>query len=221
MKKLTLKLAALTGGALLFSGCAATQATSGKPAELSGDNNTFVCNGLIIERNLLEENEYNLRYKLPGPMPEVKYITIHNTANKAPASAERAYLNNRRDEVSISFHFAVDEEQAVQIMPLNIHGWHAGDGSSGSGNRESIGIEICRSTLYDGDLYPRSEENAVKLAAYLLFIEDLPVEALRMHQDWSGKKCPHRIIETNRWQEFKNRVQVSLEELKAAKNRQK
>ena len=163
---------------------------------------------------LLDENEYNLKYKLPGPMPEVKYITIHNTANKASAVAERTYLNNRQDNVSISFHYAVDEDGAVQILPLDTHGWHAADGR-GDGNMKSIGIEICRSTLYDGDLYPRSEENAVKLAAYLLYIYHLTPDDLRMHNDWyPKKKCPHRIIEDNRWPEFKARVAASLAELK-------
>lgn len=46
--------------------------------------------------------------------------------------------------MSVSFHFAVDEREAVQILPLAIHGWHAGDGR-GPGNTESIGVEICRS----------------------------------------------------------------------------
>ena len=78
----------------------------------------------------------------------------------------------------------------------------------------SIAIEICRSTLYDGDLYPRAEANAVKLAAYLLYIYRLDVDDLRMHYDWNGKKCPHRIIEDNRWDEFKMRVAASLENLK-------
>lgn len=176
-------------------------------------NNVFVCNGVIITQNYLDVNEYNLRYKLPGYMqPKVNYITIHNTANKASALAERNYLNNRRDNVSISYHFAVDESGAIQIMPIDIHGWRAGDGH-GEGNMSSIGIEICRSTLYEGDLYPRSEENAVKLAAYLLKIHNLPITALRRHEHWSGKICPHRIINEGRWDEFVKRVQLSLEQI--------
>lgn len=173
----------------------------------------FYCNGLKVVQDLLEVNEYNLQYKLCEPFTEVKYITIHNTANKATAQNERDYLNRRRDNVSISFHFAVDENEAIQIMPLFMHAWHAGDGR-GEGNMNSIAIEICRSTLYDGDLYPRAEENAVKLAAYLLYIYRLDVDDLRMHYNWSGKKCPHRIIEDNRWDEFKMRVAASLENLK-------
>lgn len=202
-------------GFALMSGCAhgVTPAKS-MPEQNTPDARTvFYCNGLKVVQDLLEVNEYNLQYKLCEPFTEVKYITIHNTANKATAQNERDYLNRRRDNVSISFHFAVDENEAIQIMPLLMHAWHAGDGR-GEGNMNSIAIEICRSTLYDGDLYPRAEENAVKLAAYLLYIYRLDVDDLRMHYNWSGKKCPHRIIEDNRWDEFKMRVAASLENLK-------
>lgn len=198
----------------LLAGCASARPAEVKVAE---NQNTYFCNGLQVRKLLLEENEYNLEYKLPGPM-KPEYITIHNTANKAPAINERTYLNNRRDNIPLSFHFAVDESEAIQIMPLDVHGWHAGDGR-GDGNMKSIGIEICRSTLYDGDLYPRSEANAVKLTAYLLYICDLDVDALRMHQQWSGKKCPHRIIEDGRWDEFKGKVAESLRELKTRNRR--
>ena len=175
-------------GFALMSGCAhgVTPAKS-MPEQNTPDARTvFYCNGLKVVQDLLEVNEYNLQYKLCEPFTEVKYITIHNTANKATAQNERDYLNRRRDNVSISFHFAVDENEAIQIMPLFMHAWHAGDGR-GEGNMNSIAIEICRSTLYDGDLYPRAEENAVKLAAYLLYIYRLDVDDLRMHYNWSGK----------------------------------
>ncbi len=159
---------------------------------------------LTIRQDLLDETPYNLKYKLAGPMT-AEYITIHNTANSASAAAERNYLNSRQDSEYISFHFAVDESEAVQIMPLNVHGWHAGDGH-GDGNMKSIGIEICRSTIYSSDIYYRAEANAVKLVAYLLYVTGLTVDDLRMHYDWSGKLCPHRIIADNSWESFKQRV---------------
>ncbi len=202
--------------AIFTAGCqSAPGMFSSAPPKVAENQDTYICNGLPIRKMLLDENDYNREYKLPGPMTP-RYVTIHNTANKAPAVRERDYLNNRRDSVYISFHFAVDESEAVQIMPMDMHGWHAGDGH-GDGNMKSIGIEICRSILYDGDLYRRSEDNAVKLAAWLLFVNHLTIDDLRMHQDWSGKKCPHRIIEDNRWPEFRQRVADSLAELEKNK----
>ena len=156
----------------------------------------------------IENNSYNRRYKLPGKFKAVKYVTIHNTAEPFSARQERDRVDFRRDNASVSFHYAVDEKEAVQILPLSIHGWHAGDGGSGPGNTESIGIEICRSQCRgDADWqYRRSEANAEILACALLRHFKLPAEALRMHQDWSGKYCPHRILEENRFESFRARV---------------
>lgn len=185
-----------------------------------GFSRTEKRNGVPARVMMLDRNEYNMKYKYPGPMPEVRFVTIHNTANSAPAINERNYLNNRKDKVSISFHYAVDEKEIIQIMPHDQHAWHAGDGRR-DGNMKSIGVEICRSLCRnDKDyLYRKAEENGVRLAAWLLWKLNLTVDDLRMHQDWSGKKCPHRIIEEKRWQEFKNRTAKSLENLKASEKR--
>ena len=84
--------------------------------------------GLKIRADLMQASDYNKQYKLPGPMPDLKYITIHNTANVATAQNERDYLNRRKDNVYISFHYAVDENEAIQIMRHDQHAWNAGDG---------------------------------------------------------------------------------------------
>lgn len=188
--------------ALLFGGCCLFRS--------SGPD------GLTVREDLLDRNEYNLKYKYGPPMPKVEYVTIHNTWNFGPAVNERDYLNKRRDNNYISFHFAVDEKEAVQILPLDVCGWHAGDGS-GKGNRASIGIEICRSrcTGADEPLYRGAEENGVKLAAWLLDKYHLPLSALRKHQDWSGKYCPHRILDEQRWESFKTRVGEAMRPVSA------
>lgn len=189
---------------MMLAGCRSTQGLA-------------LRNGVPTRVLLLDDNEYNNKYKRPGPMPECLYVTIHNTANSAPAINERNYLNNRRDEAYISFHYAVDEKECIQILKHSEHGWHAGDGH-GDGNMKSIGVEICRSLCRgeDDHLYREAEANAVKLAAWLLWKEGLSVKDLRMHHSWSPKKCPHRILEENRWDEFKSRVARSLWHLKRA-----
>ena len=127
---------------------------------------------------------------------------------------ERDRVDFRRDKASISYHFAVDEKEAVQILPMSIHGWHAGDGGKGAGNTRSIGIEICRSQCRDNAdmLYRRAEANAAVLAAALLRKYNLTPEDLRMHYDWSKKFCPHRILEEKRFEEFKKQVALLLKE---------
>ena len=68
-------------------------------------------------------------------------ICMHNTANSAPATNEINYMNSNNYQVS--YHLAVDENQAIQGLPFDRNGWHAGDGN-GQGNRKHIGIEIAR-----------------------------------------------------------------------------
>jgi len=74
---------------------------------------------LTVVQQLLERNDYNLKWKY-GTAQTVKWITIHNTANKAPAQNEATYLNNRRDNQYISFHYAVDNIHAIQLLPDNM-----------------------------------------------------------------------------------------------------
>ncbi|MDD3118316.1 MAG: N-acetylmuramoyl-L-alanine amidase [Victivallales bacterium] len=163
--------------------------------------------GVPVRQAILDPNEYNLAHKYGPKFEKVDYITIHNTWNYAPALFERTYLNNRRDGASISFHFAVDEKEALQVLPLDTRAWHAGDGN-GPGNGRSIGIEICRSRCIGDDepLYRQAEENGAHLAASLLDQYQLPMSCLRKHQDWTGKYCPHRILSEHRWESFKAHV---------------
>lgn len=144
--------------------------------------------------------------KCPHSMiPE--YITIHETANDASARNEVNYMQGNQKEVS--FHFAVDDKQIIQGLPLDRNAWHAGDGSEGTGNRKSIAIEICYSK-YGGALYEQARKNAVELAADLLRTYRLPLTCLKKHQDWSGKFCPHRMLSEGRWDDFVKKVKEKL-----------
>lgn len=152
-----------------------------------------------IRQNLVDTSKYNI--KCPYDMiPE--YITIHNTANDATADNEIRYMINNNNQVS--FHFAVDDIEVVQGLPLNRNGWHAGDGN-GDGNRKSIGVEICYSKS-GGERYNASENMAVAFITQLLKERNWGVDRLRQHFNWSGKNCPHRIRDEGRWDEFVNRI---------------
>ena len=57
---------------------------------------------------------------------------------------------------------------AVQTLPWNRRGWHAGDGSSGrSANDTHISFEICEDGLDDPDYFDRAYREAVELTAML------------------------------------------------------
>lgn len=150
------------------------------------------------------------KYKIKTPYgmsPE--YITVHNTANDASAANEIMYHNRNDNEVS--YHIAVDDKEVIQCIPFNRNAWHAGDGQ-GNGNRKSIGIEICYSKS-GGPRYIAAEENAVQYIASLLKQFGWSINRIKKHQDWSGKYCPHRILDEKRWDSFKNRVQKALDNL--------
>ena len=67
------------------------------------------------------------------------------------------------------------------------------------GNMCGIGIEMCVNPESD---YETTLNNAAALAARLMEAYDLPMKALKKHQDFSGKNCPQRLIEAGRWEEF-------------------
>ena len=135
-----------------------------------------------------------------------QYITIHNTANDASAKNEIDYM--KRNNYN-SYHFAVDDVEARQGLPLDRNNFSCGDGANGTGNRKSIAIEICYSKS-GGARYVQAEENCVQLVATLLKKYGFGVDRVKKHQSWSGKFCPHRILAENRWESFKARIQQAL-----------
>ena len=150
--------------------------------------------------------------KCPYPMT-AKGVCIHNTANDASAMSEISYMLT--NTMATSFHFAVDDYRAVQGLPLDRNGWHAGDGGEGNGNRNYIGVEICYSKS-GGSRYTQAEENGAILSAQLLYQYGWGVEHLHLqkHQDFSGKYCPHRILSQTGWDNFVSRVNQKLSVLK-------
>lgn len=162
---------------------------------------------VAIKQNLVPSNKYGI--KCPYKM-KPEYITVHNTANDAPAKNEIAYMINNNREVS--FHYAVDDKEVIQGIPLDRNAWHAGDGGNGKGNRKSIAIEICYSKS-GGERYKKAEQNAIKLIAKLLKERGWGIDRVKKHQDWSGKYCPHRILSEGRWNAFKQAIANELKEL--------
>ena len=164
---------------------------------------------LKIVQQLVPSSKYGI--KCPYAMTP-QGITIHNTANDASAQNEIAYMTNNDQEVS--YHYAVDDVEAIQGLPLDRNGWHAGDGGNGKGNRTTIAIEICHSLTKGNPRYAKSEDNGAKLAAIILHQYGWGIDRIRKHQDWSGKYCPHRILDNGNWEDFKSKVQQYLNQLK-------
>lgn len=145
----------------------------------------------------------------PGLALDPVYLTVHSTGNPtSTAQNEWGWLTNPANQRTASWHICVDEDEAVEAIPLGEVAWHAGDGGSGPGNRKSIAVEICES----GDR-ARTLKNAAELIARLLQERGWGAERLRRHWDWSKKLCP-RILMTDNWapwEDFKGEIQKLLD----------
>ncbi len=144
--------------------------------------------------------------KCPYAM-EAEFVVIHNTSNDASAKAEVSYMKN--NGLSTSFHFAADDIEVRQAIPLERNAWHAGDGVNGRGNRKGIAIEICYSKS-GGEKFLKAEENAAKLTAQLLTERGWTTDRVKKHQDFSGKYCPHRTLDLG-WERFLKKVEGYME----------
>ncbi|KXZ19000.1 N-acetylmuramoyl-L-alanine amidase [Bacillus nakamurai] len=157
-----------------------------------------------VKKRLVSADKYAL--KCPNTMtPE--YITIHNTANDASAANEISYMIGNSE--STSYHFAVDDKEVIQGVPLDRNAWHSGDGTNGTGNRKSIAVEICYSKS-GGARYRAAEDLAITFIAQLLRERGWGIDRIRKHQDWNGKYCPHRILSEGRWDEVKAAIEKKL-----------
>ena len=159
-----------------------------------------------IVKNLVSQSKYSI--KCPYSMtPE--FIVVHNTANDASAQNEVKYMISNNNQVS--FHFAVDDKEIVQGLPLDRNAWACGDGANGKGNRKGIQIEICYSKS-GGARFENAEKNAAKFIAQLLKERGWGVDKVKKHQDFRNKYCPHRTLDKG-WASFVNMVKDYLNEL--------
>lgn len=159
-----------------------------------------------IRRIILPTSMYP--YKCPYTMSPTGTVA-HNTANDASARAEISYMESNYNEVS--YHMAVDHEEAIQGVPFDRNTWNAGDGKYGAGNRQKISVEICYS-LSGGSRFIQAEKNAAEVIARIHKEYGWGIDRLSKHQDYSGKYCPHRTLDMG-WPRFKQMVANELAKL--------
>lgn len=146
---------------------------------------------MALTQLLISSSKYGV--KCPYTMTP-KGICIHNTANDASARNEISYMQSNNNEVS--FHIAVDDQEAIQGLPLDRNAWHAGDGGNGQGNRNYIAVEICYSKS-GGSRFEAAEKRAAKEVAALLKKYGWGIDKIKDHRSFSGKNCPHRTNMSN------------------------
>lgn len=140
-----------------------------------------------------------------------QYITIHSTqATNATAAQHSHYLlaqgkrskNNPRFGRSgwVTWHFTVDDREAVEHLLPTEQGDHADYG--GPGDRLSIGIEICE--FRNRARQAAAIDRAARLTAALSRRFNIPIQNIVPHMHWPrwdyqfGKPCPRILLERDR-----------------------
>lgn len=165
------------------------------------------------DMNIIQDLIAKGRKNRPGRVNPMQYITVHDTGNAAAGADALSHAKYLKSDAAVkdqvSWHYTVDDIRAVQHIPDNEDAWHAGDGA-GSGNRKSIGIEICINA--DGNL-TKATDNAAKLVASLCKKHNIPVNRVVQHNHWSGKNCP-KLIRSGKpysWDTFISKVKKYME----------
>lgn len=159
--------------------------------------------GYTLKQNLVSSSKYSI--KCPYAM-EAEFIVIHNTANDASAESEIKYMISNNNQTS--YHYAIDDKEVIQGLPLNRNAWASGDGSSGKGNRKGIHIEICYSKS-GGAKFNEAEKNTAEFVAKMLKERGWGIDKVKKHQDFSNKYCPHRTLD-NGWNRFLDMIKSHL-----------
>lgn len=159
-----------------------------------------------FKQNLVATENYSI--KCPHSMT-AQFIVVHNTANDATAENEVAYMIGNKNQVS--FHYAVDDQEVVQGIPINRNAWACGDGANGKGNRKGIQVEICYSKS-GGTRFDEAEKNAAHFIATLLRERQWGIEKVKKHQDFRNKYCPHRTLDKG-WNGFIQMIKSYLNDM--------
>ncbi|MCL2200242.1 MAG: N-acetylmuramoyl-L-alanine amidase [Defluviitaleaceae bacterium] len=153
------------------------------------------------------------RRNRPGRVNPMLFVTIHETGNTnrgANARAHGKYLRgNDAANLPVSWHYTVDDSVTVQHLPENEDTFHAGDGA-GSGNRQSIGIEMAVNS--DGNFQTTIDRTAA-LVADICIRRNIPIANIRQHFHWIGKNCLQNIRAGRpiTWAVFLEKVQAAMD----------
>ena len=164
---------------------------------------------LHIENRIVDRTDNHPNKNFNNDLAD--FITIHETANPDAGASAHASWMYRDGGAPYSWHVTVDDSttengtpMVYQSFPWSSQCWHAGDGANGPGNTSSIGIELCVNNDLE-TFRTRVLDTAAELVAHLRKLGH-GSQGIVQHKHWSGKNCPTRIIESDLWDSFLDRV---------------
>lgn len=176
---------------------------SGEITEVfNSEKNTIIKMNHTERPDLIEDYLTQNPYSRPGePLPEVKNVFVHYTANPGTSAAQnRSYFENLgiTKETSASAHFVIGYDgEIIQCIPLDEIGYAVKER-----NYDSVSIECCY-LKDDGEFTEATYQSLIKLSAWLLKEYKLTPEDMMRHYDAGGKKCPLYYVEHEEaWQKF-------------------
>jgi hypothetical protein len=138
--------------------------------------------------------------------------TQHETGNErvgTDAQMHATWQNNGtpgHPDGKIGVHFYIDDERAIQTIPIDEQGVHSGDWR----NQEHVAVELC---VNQDRNRAKAERNAVHLMAGLLTIlGKSAAEAMYPHRTKPGAGCP--VYLGQRWSAFEREVDDAIRTVK-------
>lgn len=144
---------------------------------------------------------------------DIEYIVIHYTGNSNDTAASNAnYFKNYNTRQAGAHFFISRNGEIVRSIPMSSTAWAVGgnklnnDGGKYFGkctNYNSISVEFC--DIVDKDLSTEQIESAKKLIKYIKS-KCKNIKHIIRHYDVTGKICPVRYIDNNKWIELRKKL---------------
>lgn len=205
------------------------------PSSVKPDK-TYTTNEVTVKEYMFPShnpNKYSLPPKRTSKQPIIG-VTIHNTEDLDNIEDDgrnyvAATMNGNMNEVYV--HYYIDDLCAWRYMPDERISWSCSDGAAGTGNCQTICLEVIMSGT-TGAENTKAKDNAARIAAQILHDNNLSIDDMYTHTYWinkvnkrtdgthdelccippSGKKkCPYYIIPN--WLAFKSLVETYLKKL--------
>lgn len=136
---------------------------------------------------MLDENKF-LQYGYPRTVEDIKGITLHETGNiEMNAQQLRDFLNDV-NKTSAGYHYVVDKDEVVQLMPDDWAVWHTGKAKDW-GDRYTIAVSIC--SYLNNDDFALAEQRTIELVEQLKEEYHIRNDMVFFHADWNERTyCP-------------------------------
>jgi N-acetylmuramoyl-L-alanine amidase len=208
--------------ALLFNSCASTKRETTTAIATSGPeilSQSAAPASINLRQMIVPKGKYGRHIEFPL---HATYITLHSTDNRNATALQHgrgmavgAFRGRTKWNRTgyMTWHFTVDDVQAIQSLPLNIQGEHADH--DGPGNRTSIGIEICE--FRNPARQAAALDRAARLTAWLMHDQNIPLDHVVPHYHWpqvhfhnNQKNCPRILLEHGqpgpRWNAYLQKI---------------